>query len=459
MMRFLGSLAIAIPAIILTARPIPAREPAASDTLSLSLEESVSLALKNNAEIKVAEEKVTEARSRLAEAGTAFLPRVTGSAGYTRLDTAPYIPTSRLAGIFAGGTGTPSLSSLPDKIPIGLEDNYAASLKLVQPLWSGGRITDAYEMSRFAAEKAASDAERTRVELVFETKRAYLGCVKALRLETVAAQSVSRLEAHLADVQAMYEAGTAAKNDVLKTEVYLSQARLALLRARHVARLGEKSLSSLLELPFDSEISFTTAVEEITPERIDLDSAVATAIERRAELASLGLQRRIAGTDVAMKRSGYLPDVSLFANLAYQYPDREYAKDFYASWSVGVTAQMNVFDWGAVAHRARESKSRLRQVELAERSARDAVTLDVTRAHLALVEAWDETEVAHTGVAQAEENYRVTEERFAEGLATNTDLLDAEVLRTSALAAHGNAMVDYVIARADLDRAMGLSTP
>jgi outer membrane protein TolC len=230
------------------------------------------------------------------------------------------------------------------------------------------------------------------------------------------------------------------------------------MKAGHAVRLARKSFCSLLGLPLESNVAFTTAVDAISPSAVDLEAAVQAGLDRRPELKSIGYEKMIARKDVQISRSGYLPDVFFFANLGYQYPNREFVKDFYTNWSLGLVAELNVFDWGKTAYRARESKSRLAQVDISEQSIRDAVTLDVTRTHLALTEARDEIDVSREALAQAEENYRVTDERLKEGLATNTDLLDAEVLLTNARIASSNALVDYVIAQADLARAMGDSS-
>ena len=422
-----------------------------TDTIALSLEESVKLALANNKDLKVMEQKVREAESRVDQAGTSFFPKLTASAGYTRLDVAPFLPTSRFGSLF----GSLLPPNAPREITIGLVDNYSTSLKLEQPLFTGGKIMNAYRISRLAERGAEIEVERTSAELVFEVKRSYLGCVKTLEFESVAGESVKELEAHLKDVQARYDEGLAATNDVLKTKVYLSQARLGLMKAGHAVRLARKSFCSLVGLPLESDVAFTTPADSVSTAAVDLDAAVKMGLEQRPELRFIGLEKMIARKDIQISRSGYLPDVFFFANLGYQYPNREFERDFYTNWSLGFVATMNIFDWGKTAYRTRESKSRLAQAEISEQSVRDAVTLDVTRTHLALAEARDEIDVSREAVAQAEENYRVTDERLKEGLATDTDLLDAEVLLTNARVTLSNALVDYMIARADLARAMG----
>jgi outer membrane protein len=424
----------------------------AADTLAISLEESVRIALEHNKNLLVTREKTYEARARAEETETAFFPQITGSAGYTRLDVAPFIPTSRFGRLAGAGM-------LPEEITIGLRDNYTATLRLQQPLFTGGRIMRTHAIARLAGSAAESDLAGAANELVYEVKRAYLSCVKAANTENVAAESVNRLEAHLADIQALREAGLAADNDVLKTKVYLSESRLALMKARHAARLARTYFCNVVDLPLASEILPTSSVETAAPTGIDLETAVRTGLRKREELRSMEYRNRMARSELEIARNGYLPDISFFANLNYLYPNREYERDFYSSWSMGVLAQMNVFDWGRTVYRTRQSRSRLRQIETAERSLRDAITLDVTEAYYSLLEAWNEIEAARENVAQAEENHRVTIGRFKEGLSTNTDMLDAQVLLTSARTIRGNAMADYLIARAGLARATGVEIP
>ena len=424
----------------------------AADTLAISLEESVRIALEHNKNLIVAREKTIEARARTGETKTAFFPQITGSAGYTRLDVAPYIPTSRF-GKLAGA------AMLPKEITIGLRDNYAATLRLQQPLFTGGRIAKTHDIARLAGNAAECDLGTETGELVYEVKRAYLSCVKAASTENVAAESVSRLEAHLADIEAMRDAGLAADNDVLKTKVYLSDSRLAAMKARHAVRLARTYFCNIVDLPLASEIVFTSGAEAAAPPGIDLETAVRTGLEKREELRSMEYRKRITRRELEMARNGYLPDVSFFANLNYLYPNREYERDFYSSWSMGVLAQANVFDWGRTVYRTRQSRSRLRQIETAEKSLRDAITLDVTEAYYSLLEAWNEIEAARENVAQAEENHRVTAGRFREGLAANTEMLDAQVMLTSSKTAREIAMADYLIARAGLARATGDEIP
>jgi len=424
-----------------------------ADTLKLTIEESVALALKYNPDLIAVAEKVEQARSRVGEAGTAFLPQVTAQAGYTRLDMAPFFPTSKFA-MFGGGM-PPGETDIPKKITIGLPDNFSATLQLQQPLFTGGKIKNSFDISRLAESAVRTNLLRARKELIYQVKNAYWNLVRARKFMEVAEESVEQLAAHLNDVQNMYDVGIAAKNDLLKSKTYYAKAKMGLLKAKHGVELARRNLCNIIGIPIEKEIICTTELEDIDTTAIDLKSAIEKGLARSPELKVLEYQKMIAGKELAISRSGYLPDIIFTANLGYKYPDREYGKDFYTTWTVGFYAQMNIFDWGKTAFKTEEAKSKIKEAEVTLKGVRDAMVLNITRAHLSVIEAKKEIEVAREALEQAEENYRVTNEKFKEGLVTNTELLDAQVLLSNARTDYSNAFINFRLAKADLARAMG----
>jgi len=424
------------------------------DTLYLTIEQCIDIALKRNPDIIAAHERLRQAKSQVGEASTAFLPQLTAQAGYTRLDMAPFFPTSKFA-MFGGGSMPPGEEQIPKKITIGLPDNFSATLQLQQPIFTGGKIKNSFDISRLAREATENSLRITRKELIYRVKNAYWNLVRAKKFEEVALESERQLSAHLKDVQSMFDVGMAAKNDLLKSKTYYSKAKMGVIKARHAVELARRNLCNLLGIPLEKEIACTTELEEIDTTKIELDSAISKGLSSSPELKALECQKSIAQKQLAISRSGYLPDVFFTANLGYKYPDREYNKDFYTTWTVGFYAQMNIFDWGKTAYKTESARSKLKETEVTIKGARDGIILNITRAYLSVIEAKKEIEVAKEALEQAEENYRVTSEKFKEGLVTNTELLDAQVLLSNAKTDYSNAFINYRLAKADLERAMG----
>ena len=125
------------------------------------------------------------------------------------------------------------------------------------------------------------------------------------------------------------------------------------------------------------------------------------------------------------------------------------------AWDVTVAAQWNVFEWGATRDEVQSSRADLSKARLALVQVRDAVRLEVKQNYLALTAAEQNIRVAEKAREQAKENYRMSEERYREQVATSTEVMDAETLLTSALNNYYGALYQYNLAWASLERAMG----
>jgi outer membrane protein len=119
-------------------------------------------------------------------------------------------------------------------------------------------------------------------------------------------------------------------------------------------------------------------------------------------------------------------------------------------------ANWNFWEWGKTKYRVDMSKSKENQIMDTLVNAKDQITLEVKSAYLLLREAEKQIFVSKRAIEQAEENFRITQERYREQVATSTDVLDAQTLLTRAKSDHTNALGDYHISHARLERAMGM---
>ena len=422
------------------------------DTLRLSLDRSIRLALGNNRDLKIAREKILESEQKVKESRTSYMPKLTGEANYTRLDMAPFFPAAMFGGMGGAGGG----GDMPKKIVIGSPDNYSLSLNLTQPVFTFGKIMDSVDMSEFARDAAFSDLQARKNLLVFEAVQAYWNLYNTTELKKVAVESSRMLSSQLQDLQNLYDNGLAARHDMLKTRALLSESHLGLIQANNAIELARKNLCDILGLPLATPVKLTEEPDTGTePELINLDEVTTEAVNRRPEITGLENQVNIAHKQHNIDQKSYLPDISFFANLDYTRPDRQYLDEFYTTWTMGVVARINIFDWGASAHRARQSLSRKKQIQLELEKVTEAVKLDVTRTHLQLTEAAQSVSAGSEALKHARENYRAANQKFIEGMINNTELLDAHLILARAKVNHRNALARYMIARSNLDRAAG----
>jgi outer membrane protein len=162
---------------------------------------------------------------------------------------------------------------------------------------------------------------------------------------------------------------------------------------------------------------------------------------------------------VGLAASGLFPQASIVFNYERQGDDYRVNGSYYEpdpdSWSVMGVARWKVWDWGKTVWGIGESKAKVFQAECALEEITDGVRLDVKQASLSVIESEKNIQLAETAVSQAEENFRINEERYKGQVATSTDVLDALTLLTQARTNYYSALSDYNVAKARLARATG----
>ena len=432
---------------------------AAETFKTVSLSESIDLALKRSVLIHAAREGIKGAEAQRREAFTGFLPRFSTSYSYTRLNNDPTVTSPGYSMILPAPIGAVKIPS--STYQAGTRDNYNWDVEVAQPLFAGGGITANYEASRIGEDIARFDEIATVQDVVQEVKIAYFNILKADRILTVAGQSIARLTAHRDMAQAFYDVGAIPKNDLLFAEVELANGRQLLLRAENGVEMAKSKFNTLLR----REINAPVEVEDILNEKPfekTLDVCIADALTNRPEIRSYYLRLEQAKSMVKFAKSEYYPNVSLIGNYAKYgdtpgvagspYQDQE-------NWYVMAAAKWNFWEWGKTRNRVEAGISRENRAADVLANLRDQITLEVKNAFLLLHEAAKQVRVAKKAIEQAEENFRINTERYREQVGTATDVIDAQSLLTKARSDHDNSLGDYNISRARLERAMGIVWP
>ena len=433
--------------ILLSGVAMSAAVSAADNNGLLTLQESIDLALKQSVIIHSAREGVAGAEAQKREAFTRFLPTLSTSYNYLRYSEAPYsvvygspLPTSRTV------------------LTAGTQNNYTWALEASQPIFAGGGILANYQANSLGAEAARMDERGVVLDIVQEVKIAYFGVIMAEKLLDVAQQSLKQLEAHYEIAQNFFDVGMIPRNDLLHSGVQLSNGQRSLLQAENFLALIRSKFNTVLRRDIEEPVK----VEDIfasKPFEKSLGDCQKTAMENRPESKAYSLRVEQARKVVNQAKSEYFPTVSVVGNYSYfgdtpgvsgsDYRDQE-------NWYVMAVANWTFWEWGRTKSRVDLSKSRENQVTDAFINTKDQITLEVKNAYLFLREMEKQIVVTKKAVEQAEENFRINEERYKERVATSTDVLDAQTLLTKAKSDYTTALGDYHISFARLERVMGV---
>jgi len=255
------------------------------------------------------------------------------------------------------------------------------------------------------------------------------------------------------------EQGMATTNDVLKVQVQLSDAQLRQIEMNNNVRLAMIGLNNVIGISLQTQITLTSDIRHDAPRSFaELDPLIVQALEKRPELNAMAFRVKVAESGVTAAKSGWWPQVFLAANYNYNRPNQRIQPTqdlFKDTWDVTLGVSLDIWNWGKTLHQTDQAAAQYEEAKDGLAQMKDGVTLEVTQAFLILDQSKERTGVAEQGVKQAEENYRVTNHRFKEGLAQTSDLLDAEVALLQAKTNYTQALVDYELAEARLTRAIG----
>ena len=406
----------------------------------LTLKESIEMALERNLDMKLAREEVQAARERRKEARTGLLPSLSGTYSYRRLSEAPYV-------VFGGG-----------EIDIGDTDQYRFTGTIEQPLFTGFATLSNYQLAKLGLDVAKIQLARTRLDLTLLVKETYFAILTSERILEVRQQSVRQLQAGLDVAENFYEVGMSPKIDVLEAEVRLAEAKQELIRADNGLSVDKARFNTILRRPIDQEVAVLDILSD-RPYEKPYQLCLEIALQKRPELMEAEKNVASAEKEITLAKSAYYPKVSISGNYyragddpavnGSDFVDRE-------NWDVMAEATITFFEWGKTRYETNQKRVRLRQARQALERIKDDIRLEVKTSYLSMQAAEKYILVAKKGVESAEENFRISGERYREQVATATEVLDAQTRLTEARTNYTSALAIFNLARARLIRNMGL---
>ncbi|MCB2226491.1 MAG: TolC family protein [Desulfarculaceae bacterium] len=435
-----AALGLGLIMLALAASPAMALDDKAPSTgREISLSQALTMALDYSPNIKQVLAELEKAASQQKEAFTYYLPSLSTSYGWQKTQNPPQFRTGAINAVVN-------------------EDNiYQWSTGLKQPLFTGFRISSQYELTKLGVNLAEVNLFLAYLDVALKVKEQYFLYLRYIKGVQVSQEAVSQLEAQLKVSRDFYEVGIIPINDVLKTEVRLSDARQRLVSAKNDRALSRARLNRLLGLAVERPLRVKDILKSY-PVELDYTKFRNVARVERPEIKAVDLQLKQADQSIKRAQSGFYPEVNLRASYDFTSNNATLGDSEYndaTNWTVTTQLDWAFWEWGRTAHQTSQQRADKRRLEAAKQQLEDEVDLQVKEATLFLREAQINIRTSTTGVKQAEENYRVTFERYKEQLTTNTELLDAQLLLAQARNNYYNALATFNIAEARLKRAMG----
>ncbi|MEI7937457.1 MAG: TolC family protein [Verrucomicrobiota bacterium] len=403
-----------------------------------TLERALQQALSGNPDARLAQQRIVAAQAGLDQANAAFWPRVQLQSSYSASDN----PMLAFGSILNQRAYNSSLNF--NDVPT-VDDLNARGLVTV-PLYAGGKNTATRKAASANTEAAKQDNAAVQNALGYEVARAFYTVLKSRQFIRAAEAGVNSFEANLAVAKKRLDGGTLLKSGVLDIEVRLAQAREDLVRARNSNALATRALRNLLGIETGEFEVADTAPTTRAPDSGDFSG--------RPELTAASHRERAAQEQVTAAKGSYLPRVSAFGSLDYDYGWKY--ENGGGSYTAGALMQWDVWDGKLTRAKVREANANLESSREERRKLRLAIDLEVEQARLELKAANERLSVTDQAVAQATESASLTRARFEQEMALPKDTIDAETALVAARVRRAEAEADRQIATAAVRKALAL---
>lgn len=410
---------------------------AMAESVDMTLEESVRTALDNNYSIKQQEAEYDSAVWARHQARRSFGPTVNWQSTATKMGGKYYEDMLKLS------------------------RNYGNTLSLTMPIYTGGQLEGAIKAADLAMNANELGLELSKQQVKAATMSAYYQALQAKNQIKVAQDSVNTLTEHLKNVNAQYTVGTVAKSDVLGTQVQMANAEQNLINANNSYDVAIASLNNVMGLPTDTELNLTDSLDYNVYE-IPLEECTAYARSNRPDVLMADYQVAIAEAGVQQAKAGYMPKVSAQASKSWagdspfgsEETDQRYGQN--NSWTAGVVVSWDIWDNNVTQSKVNQSKAAVAKAEAAAENTRQSGDLEVRTAYLNLKAAEKSINTTQVAVDKAQEDYKIAQVRYAAGVGTNLDVMDAEEKLAQAQTNYYTALYNYNSSKAALDKAMGI---
>lgn len=383
-----------------------------------------SMALDYNHDLKAAEKNISVSMEIERAAKADLKPKLSGDANFQY-------------------TGNPleltlNLPSMDNPLQFkGRDIKYGASLTLLQPLYTGGRILETIRMAKYQYSLAFHQAEMFRASICYQTDIQYWNTVARHEMVGVATDFRNSVSSFVQTIREREEVGLVDPQDLLMAEVKLNEAEYLLIQAKSYFETGRMGLNFLIGLDLQEQ----TVVEALVPEIIRIDSIQNIEGTERPELKMAYDKIKLAESSMKLTDAKYKPQLYIGADGSYSSPGYDLRSDLDPNYAVYAKLSIPIFEWGK---RKSEKRASLLKIDMATdqmNKVEDNVNLEIQTARVSLSRAVEQVQLSSNSLEKARENEQKALERYAEGKISVIEVIEAQTYRQT-------SQLNYVQAKA-----------
>ncbi len=417
----------------------------AQATKNLTLQEAITLSLKNSKQLKNSRAKIDEATASVKEAMERKLPDVNVSGSYLHLNN-PHISLKSAkdsSGSNNGKQGTPKVSQAAYGI-----------INLSLPIYAGLRIQYGIKSARYLEKATQLDAENDREDVTQNTIDAFSNLYKAKAAAELVKESLNQAQQRTKEFSNLEKNGLLARNDLLKAELQASNTELSLLDAENNWKLATVNMNLMLGLPEETVLVPDSSNLTKPSDIKTIAEWEQAAVQNRKDASALSFREKAAITGVKAVKGELYPSLAITGGYVAAYiPNFLTVTN---AVNIGVGVQYNIGSLWKTKSKIQQAQARVEQVQANEDMLNDAIRLQINQAYQNVILSQKKMEVYNKAIEQAAENYKITKNKYVNTLVTTTELLEAEVAELQAKLNFAFAKADAIVAYNKLLQSAGL---
>jgi outer membrane protein TolC len=444
---------LAIVAMMVVAVSSIAQAQESATTQQLTLQQTVRMALQQNPAFQSSTDEADAARARFKQAQSAWFPRFDFHQEFTRGNNPVYVFGTKLTQR-QFSVADFALNNLNTPTPL---DNFQTRFDGQWRLFDSGQTLFHTRSAKRLVTAADFETEQARQDLILEVVRTYYGVLVLQENAKAADEALKTAKASALRMESMYKAGLLVDSDWLSAKVFVSQMKDRQIRAQNDVALAQMQLARQMGMALDApQEPAATLAEPGRPPRT-LEEWIHMALEQRPGLRAAQLQETAMGDEAKAAKAEFGPKIGLFGSA--ERDAMTLGGPSGTNWTAGARLDFNIFAGGAQKARVAEATANANKARHSVEWFRSGVQMEVRKAYLDGNAAAQRAESARDAADQAKESLRIVQNRYETGLTAVTELLRAETAQLDATTGYLQALQDWQVARAQLERAAGVLTP
>ena len=413
----------------------------------LTLEESKQLALQNNAKSKNSKLEIEASRKIRKSAFTNYFPNV--SAGGFK-----WSAEKGLFDIDMQGGNLPVYDGNPVNLQNPTQFAYFPSstisiwkkgtigyINAIQPIFTGGRIIYGNKLASLGEDVSELKDKMTEDEILLKTEEQYWLIVSLEEKSRTINKYEELLNRLLLQVEDAYKSGIVMKNDVLKVKLKLSEVQLNKSKLENGRKLASMAFCQHIGISYDSSLVFKDELEiSDLPQSYFVDKN--EALKKRVEYSLLEKSVEAEELQTKIKRGEYLPQAAVGISEMYMKFDESKKRTF---GMVFGTVSVPISGWWSGSYELQERSIKEEIAENNFKNNSELLLLQIEKSWQDLNDAYKQYLLSKESKTQAEENFKVNEDSYKNGISTVSDLLEAQVLLQQTQDQLTEAKANYIV--------------